>query len=116
MSGYQTMIAALTATGIPFEEDAWYTQRSPRPAAPFGAYAQDGGGEDLWGGDHLQLQVITGTVDLFTRGRGRDKKALVENALDASGVSWALNSIQYESDTRLTHFEWTFEVIADGQD
>ena len=107
MDEYDALIARLTATGIPFKEAAW----DVAPAPPYGVYALDGGGADLWGSDRMQDTTLTGTVDLYVKGRGRDKKQLVDAALHAAGVSWYLNSIQYEKDTRLTHFEWVFEVI-----
>lgn len=34
---------------------------------------------------------------------------MVQEALDEVS-SWQLNSIQYEDDTGLTHYEWTWEV------
>ena len=104
MSEYTDLVTRLTATGIPFREAGW----DVNPAAPWGVYAMDGSGDDLWGDDRMQHQVITGTVDLYVKGPGRDLMALVQGAL--TGTSWSLNSIQYESDTRLTHYEWVFEV------
>lgn len=107
MEEYELLEAALRETGIPFAEGGW----DKHPAAPYGVYALDGDGNNLWAGDHLEEQVLQGTVDLFTRGRGRDKKELVQAALMKARISWSLNSIQYEPDTRLTHFEWVFEVL-----
>ena len=98
MSEYEAMIAALEATGIPFREDGWHDERTPHPAAPYGEYAIDGG-DELRGDDHRQLASLTGTV------------AQVEDALDGCMISWELNSRQYEPDTRLTHYEWLFEVL-----
>lgn len=108
---YEALIDALTECGVPFREGAWDTHPEP----PYGVYALDGSGSDLWADDRQEEQVLQGTVDLFVRGRGRDKMALVERALYDSGVSWDLNSIQYESDTRLTHFEWVFEALPDEE-
>lgn len=105
MDEYNAMITRLAATGIPFREAGW----DEAPAAPWGVYAIDGSAEDLWGDSQMEHQVLTGTVDLFVMGPGRDQMQLVQQAL--AGVSWRLNSVQYESDTRLTHYEWVFEVV-----
>ena len=110
MEEYRAMIAALEATGIPFREDGWHDAKTPHPAAPYGEYAIDGG-DELRGDDHRQLASLTGTVDLFVKGSGLDLKNQVEEALDGCMISWELNSRQYEPDTRLTHYEWLFEVI-----
>ena len=39
-----------------------------------------------------------------------------EAALDAAPCvgAWYRNSVQYEEDTGLTHFEWVWEVYDDG--
>ena len=106
MNEYDELVLCLTETGIPFKEDGW----DSKPAPPYGVYAIDGSAMTLWAGDQLVERAYQGTVDLFTRGRGRDSKAKVERALRLSGVSWRFNSQQYEADTRLMHFEWVFEV------
>ena len=33
----------------------------------------------------------------------------VEASLDELGASWYLNSVQYESDTGLIHYEWVWQ-------
>lgn len=110
MTEYELMAEALAQTGIPFEEGGWDTA----PEAPYGVYAPDGDGECLRGNDRLYEQVIQGTIDLYTRERGRELMLRIEAALKRCRIAWELNSIQYEHDTRLTHYEWTFEVIQDG--
>ena len=32
-------------------------------------------------------------------------------ALEGIGASWYLNSVQYEEDTGLIHYEWYWEVV-----
>ena len=37
---------------------------------------------------------------------------LIQEALNTSeGVGWVLSSVQYEDETNLIHYEWTFAVI-----
>ena len=58
----------------------------------------------------LVLQARGGTVDLFT-GDPEDTALFegIQAALDRV-CCWRLNSIQYEEDTGLTHYEWRWEV------
>ena len=105
---FEELKKALENTGIPFEETAW----SPAPSADYGTIALDGQGESVWADDQMEHQAMQGTVDLFTHGPGRAQMQTVQTALDASGVSWRLNSIQYEENTKLTHYEWVFELEA----
>ena len=97
---------ALDKTGIPFAETAWETA----PATDYGTIALDGPGESVWADDRISEQAIQGTVDLYTHGPGRTQMKKVQAALDGEGVSWRINSIQYEEETGLMHYEWVFEL------
>ena len=35
---------------------------------------------------------------------------MVRDAIKASGVSFYLSSVQHETETRLVHYEWVFEL------
>ena len=90
-----------------------YHFRAHKPAAPYIVWADDGQGDAVRANGRLQNQVIAGTVDLYT-GNPEDAGLFlaVQDALD--GVcAWRLNSIQYEDETELTHYEWVWE-ITDG--
>lgn len=103
------ILKELEATGIAFEPTAWATA----PGTDYGAVALDGAGASVWADDRMQEQALEGTVDLFTRDEGHPQMKAVQAALDRSGVSWRLNSIQYEENTGLMHYEWVFELEAD---
>lgn len=57
------------------------------------------------------LQRISGTIDYFT-GKEFDPVAdEIQKLLDGmEAVTWSLNSVQYEDQTNLIHYEWLFEV------
>ena len=66
--------------------------------------ADDGHGE----------RAVTGTTDLFTRQEFDPWADQLEQALSRAGISWYLNSVQYEEDTRFWHYEWVWEVPGNG--
>lgn len=106
---YSDLAAALAQTGIPFAEGAWKDAAALK--SDYGVYALDGG-ETLKGDDRTAERLMEGTVDLFTRlDNGARQGRTVEDAMDAAGVSWRLNSIQYEDGTGLTHREWVFRCL-----
>ena len=73
---------------------------------------QEDGTKDLEAnGVHVE-KAVTGTTDLFTKREFDPWKEQFEAALDAAGIAWYLNSIQYEEDTGFTHYEWVWEVPA----
>lgn len=81
---------------------------------PYIVWAEDGQADSQWADGKMVEQTLTGTVDLFTKNlRGEPLFREIQNALN--GVcSWRLNSIQYEPDNKILHYEWAWEVDADG--
>lgn len=72
-------------------------------------WQEDGAGGLEADGVHAEKSV-SGTTDLFTKQEFDPWKEQFEAALDAAGIAWYLNSIQYEEDTGFTHYEWVWEV------
>lgn len=60
-------------------------------------------------------QRIVGTVDLFTRTEFDPLADQVQGVLNTLGVTWVLNSVQFEEDTNLIHYEWEWGVTFNGE-
>lgn len=83
----------------------------PRLKAPFCIWAEDGEGSSLHSNNKKSEQVITGTIDFFTLTEFDPFIDSIQEALnEAEDVAWTLNSVQYEDETNLIHYEWSFEV------
>ena len=104
---FDALITLLKSTGIPLAEGAW--NNAPQTGS-WAAIALDGGAESLWGDDNQQQEAVEGTVDLFCRDNDRGDFRTMKAALKATGISFRLNSIQYETDRRLIHYEWVFQL------
>lgn len=73
---------------------------------------QEDGADDMLADNRHIARAVTGTTDLFTPQEFDPWAAAFEAALDAAeGVSWYLNSIQYEEDTGIYHYEWVWSVM-----
>lgn len=81
---------------------------SHAPLGEYGVVSVDGQNA-LRAGDRLAEKVPEGTVDLFTRKPVSALPGGIEAALDGLGASWYLNSVQYEQDTGLLHYEWVWQ-------
>lgn len=83
----------------------------PQMKAPFCVWAEDGEDIALWSGNHQQEQAVSGTADYFTP---TEYDAMVDTIQDAlNGIEncgWRLESVQYEDETNLIHFEWTWRI------
>ncbi len=55
-------------------------------------------------------RIMTGTTDLFTKMEFDPWVEQLGKSFDDFGISWELNSIQYEKDTGFTHYEWVWSV------
>lgn len=60
-------------------------------------------------------QRIIGTVDLFTKTEFDELIDDVQTTLDTLGLTWMLESVQYEDETKIIHYEWTWGVTFDGE-
>lgn len=81
----------------------------PMMDAPFCVWAEDGGG-GFCADDRSVEQSASGTVDYFTRTEYDPAFDGIQVALDSLGICWELNSVQFEPDTNLIHYEWIWEL------
>ena len=71
---------------------------------------QEDGESVLFADDVRELTAVTGTTDLFTKQEFDPWADALGEALSSHGISWYLNSVQYEEDTGFYHYEWVWEV------
>ena len=68
------------------------------------------GGDELHADNGVGEQAVSGTLDYFTHEEFDPTVDLIQEKLQEMGLAWGLNSVQYEEDTDLTHWEWVWEV------
>jgi len=73
-------------------------------------WAEDNQADSVWADGKMQEQAIEGTIDYFTKMENDANVQKIQNALNNGHISWRLNSVQYEKDTRFIHYEWAFSV------
>jgi hypothetical protein len=95
---------ALLAVGVPVSH---YT--TAKKTDKYIVWAEDGQANAEYADGEMQEQVITGTIDYFTREKNDPNVKKIQKALNGA-CSWHLNSVQYEDDTGFIHYEWVFEM------
>ena len=108
MITFADLVRALDGTGIPFVAFAW---AAPPQGDAWGVVAIDGG-ISLAGDDPHAEDALEGTIDLFTRQLAADDMQAVACCLKGLDICYRLNSVQYEQDTRLIHYEWVWQSAA----
>lgn len=80
----------------------------PVKTAPWLIWAEDGG-EEFVAGNHVAEQALTGSADYFTKDEFDPVIDTIQEAQNSlEGFAWSLNSVQYEEETELIHFEWSW--------
>ena len=77
---------------------------------PYIVYAEDGQADAVWANGRMQAQAITGTVDYFTLANDDANCAKIQDALNDAGISFRLESVQYEPDTKKIHHEFVWSI------
>jgi hypothetical protein len=98
--------AALQTVGVPISR---YTAN--KQSNKYIVWAEDGQADSLWADSRMQEQAIQGTIDYFTKTENDPNTNAIEVALNDAEISFRLNSVQYEDETKYIHYEWIFEVI-----
>ena len=118
MDDYASLVTAMKALTqgegndtitLPMAEDEWET----RPEAnSYGTIRLDFEVDPLNGDDKKVCRAFEGSVDLFSRSRNGDGWIEeIETTLAAyCDSAWQLNLRAYEHETRLFHWEWSFQV------
>ena len=115
---YTNLVAALKALTqgetpnirtLPMAENEWNT----RPDADsYGVVTLDFEVDALHGDNLKQVTAYEGSVDLFSRKKDGDGwiEEICAVLTDCCEGAWSLNSHEYERETGLFHWEWTFQV------
>lgn len=75
----------------------------------------ESGEENSFDADNRKAeQNIVGTCDFYTRTEFDPLIDAVQACLEDLGVTWSLESVQYEEDTNLIHYEWRWGVSFGG--
>lgn len=82
----------------------------PGLKAPFLVWAEDGESGSEYANDRKTCQALSGTTDYYTRIEYDPVCEKIQEALEQIGAYWELNSVQYEEDTGLIHYEWTWRL------
>ena len=101
----QKLKEALSALG-----NAYRYVAAPNAKPPYMIWAEDGAND--FEADNIRTEKMhQGTVDLYTKTEDDPLMERIPQALERIGAAYYLNSIQYEEDTGLIHYEWVWEVV-----
>lgn len=92
------------------EIPVYHYRRTESPKNGYIVWAEDREGEDFFGDNRKAEQQIHGTIDFFTLKEFDETVDSIQESLVFRGIGFRLNSVQFEDDTNLIHYEFEFWV------
>ena len=94
--------------------DNVYHYWRPNMQPPFCVWAEDGERDSLDADNQKAEQAIVGYVDYYTKTEYDSALDTVQDVLHGLAAvmpfGWRLDSVQYEDDTNLIHYQWVWSV------
>lgn len=112
MKSLHSIISPVGAALVSALGDKVYHYWRPRLSPPFCVWAEDSEAGGFGGDDHKGEQAISGYVDYYTGTEYDTNVDAIQTALNGvDGLSWRLDSVQYEDETKLIHYQWIWEAV-----
>lgn len=99
---------ALKKVGVPVSR--YFAIKQPKQYIVWG---EDSQGGSAWSNNKMTEQAIEGTVHYFTKKENDLNCVAIQRALSGIDLSYRLNSVQYEKDTKYIHYEWVWDMWLD---
>ena len=77
---------------------------------PYVVWQETGEDSSLEADNVKASYALTGSIDLYTKTEFDPFIDSIFLALNTAGIGFALESVQYEDDTKYIHYTWTFWV------
>ena len=87
----------------------YHYRRPENKTAPYAVWTESD--DDAFNGDNARGErTLNGTLDFFAKAEC-DEIDDLEAAMESFGASWALTGVQFEEDTNLIHYSWSWSCV-----
>lgn len=103
-------LGEILAAAAPSVYHYWRPQMDP----PYCVWAEDGEDGSLPADNRKGEQSVSGYVDYYTRTEFDPVLDQIQDALnsvDGFPFGWQLSSVDYEDETNLIHYQWTWSMV-----
>lgn len=111
MKSLQSKLIVVRDALVSVTNKTYHYRRPSSVQKSFIVWAEDSEDSSFNADNRKAEQQIHGTIDYFTLEEFDPLVDSVQNALAAVPAPFRLNSVTYEDDTKLIHYEWEFWVI-----
>lgn len=88
-------------------ERLWHFTAPANAYVPYAVWAEETRTDFEADGEHAET-AWQGTIDYFTNVEADETVEDIETALTSLDIAWSLNSVQYEQETGVIHYEWVW--------
>lgn len=106
----QSKLASIQSALVQATPNTFHYRRA-KATPPYLVWAEDGEDNSFSADNKKREQQIHGTADYFTKMEFDPVVDGIQEALANISCGWRLNSVQYEDDTGLIHYEWEWWVV-----
>ena len=89
----------------------YHFEKSAKQTAPYAVWAEDGEGDSLSLNNRKTEIQMGGVLDYYTQEEFDPMVDSLNEALDEVTAGWILESIQWEEETKLIHYHWSWSVV-----
>lgn len=90
--------------------DKCYHYKAWEESDQYVVWAEDNQVGGMYSDNKTKIQVLEGTIDLYTKVEYDPIFDTVQEVLNSSELSWRYNSTQFEEETGFIHHEWIWQV------
>lgn len=91
-------------------DDVYHYDASTSSSHRYVVWAEETESDSLDLNNHLDEQIIKGSVDLFTNKEFDSLVDEIQETMDNNDISFSLFNVQYETETGYIHYTWNWEV------
>lgn len=88
----------------------YHYTKAANAAVPYAVWAEDGESDEFRADSHKAEQTIGGTINYFTKQEYDSTLDNIQAMLNSYKLMWRLESVQYEPETGLIHYEWRWNI------
>lgn len=91
-------------------KNTYHYTRANNAKLPYAVWAEDSESNSFEADNRKAEQFISGSLNYFTKREFDPVIDDLQEALNETGIIWALESVQYEPETGLIHYEWRWDI------
>lgn len=111
MKSLNDILRDVQAALLTVTDNCYHYRRPLRPKKNYIVWMEDSEAESMDAGNRKAEQQIHGTIDYYTQVEFDANVDRIQEALNAAGIGFRINSVQYEDETNLIHYEWEFWTV-----